>query len=132
MLTNTSTRLTVITLILTLFVSAASAESAARRRARPMAMTATAYCLRGLTSTGGDVRPGIVAADPRVLPMGSRIRIRDSRGGNGAYVVDDQGANVKGRRIDIFMTSCAQAKRFGRQRVMVTVEQIGPSVRSTR
>jgi 3D (Asp-Asp-Asp) domain-containing protein len=64
--------------------------------------------------------------------MGSRIRIRDSRGGNGAYVVDDQGANVKGRRIDIFMTSCAQAKRFGRQRVMVTVEQIGPSVRSTR
>jgi 3D (Asp-Asp-Asp) domain-containing protein len=96
-----------------------------------MTMTATAYCLRGITATGGEVRRGTVAADPRVLPMGSRIRIRGPRV-NGKYVVEDQGAAVKGRRIDIFMPSCNQAKRFGRQPVTVIVEEIGTPVRTTR
>lgn len=132
MLTNTSTRarrlasIAGLALTLTLFVSTASSETRARRPVRRMTMTATAYCLRGITATGVDVRRGIVAADPRVLPMGSRIRVRDSRGANGEYLVEDQGAAVKGRLIDIFMPSCSQAKKFGRQRVMVTVERIGP------
>src|SRR5438128_922232 len=36
---------------------------------------ATAYCLQGRTATGGSVRRGIVAADTRVLPLGTRIQI---------------------------------------------------------
>src|SRR5258705_8518485 len=137
MLTNTSTRarrlasIAGLTLTLTLFVSTASAEGKARRPVRRMTMTATAYCLRGITATGGEVRRGTVAADPRVLPMWSRIRIRGPRV-NGTYVVEDQGAAVKGRRIDIFMPSCNQAKRFGRQPVTVIVEEIGTPVRTTR
>lgn len=87
-------------------------------------MVATAYCLRGLTAAGGEVHHGTVAADPRVLPLGSRIRIHGRRIG-GTYVVEDQGAAVKGRRIDIFMPSCKQARRFGRQRVTVTVAGAG-------
>lgn len=117
--------------LLALFAWTASAEARARRPVRRMTMTATAYCLRGITATGGEVRRGTVAADPRVLPMGSRIRIRGPRV-NGKYVVEDQGAAVKGRRIDIFMPSCNQAKRFGRQPVTVIVEEIGTPVRTTR
>jgi 3D (Asp-Asp-Asp) domain-containing protein len=72
-----------------------------------------------------------VAADPRVLPFGSRIRIR-GRHIRGIYVVEDQGAAMKGRRIDIYMPRCDQAKRFGRQRVTVTIERLGVPVSTTR
>lgn len=96
-----------------------------------MTMTATAYCLRGVTADGGVARRGTVAADPRVLPLGSRIRIRGTTI-RGEYLVADRGAAVKGRRIDIFMPSCAQARRFGRQRVTVTVLHLSPGASATR
>jgi len=53
-----------------------------------MTMTATAYCLRGITATGGEVRRGTVAADSsRAAAMGSRIRHPGPRV-NGKYVVE--------------------------------------------
>lgn len=81
---------------------------------------ATAYCLRGRTATGGSVRRGIVAADRRVLPLGTRIQL--SAGAySGIYTVADTGGAVRGRTIDIWMPSCAEANRFGRRTVMVSV-----------
>ena len=81
---------------------------------------ATAYCLKGRTATGGGVRRGIVAADRRVLPLGTRIQI--SAGAySGTYTVADTGGAVKGRILDIWMPSCAEANRFGRRTVMVSV-----------
>ncbi len=79
--------------------------------------TATAYCLKGRTAMGHGVRRGIIAADPRVLPLGSRINI--SGGYSGTYLVSDTGGGVKGRRLDIWMPSCAEARRFGRRTVAV-------------
>jgi 3D (Asp-Asp-Asp) domain-containing protein len=38
-------------------------------------MSVTAYCVSGTTKSGQQTRPGIVAADPRVLPLGSVIRV---------------------------------------------------------
>ena len=96
-----------------------------------MTMVATAYCLRGRTAAGNEVHRGTVAADPRVLPLGSRILIR-GRHIRGTYVVEDKGAALKGRRIDVYMPGCDQAKRFGRQRVTVTIERSGFPVRTTR
>ena len=115
----------------TLGVSLQAAASTRAKRPRPMTMTATAYCLRGVTADGGEARHGTVAADPRVLPLGSRIRIR-GRQIHGEYLVADRGAAVKGRRIDIFIPRCEQARHFGRQRVTVTVERLGPPVPTTR
>lgn len=81
---------------------------------------ATAYCLRGRTATGGSVRRGIVAADRRVLPLGTRIQI--SAGSySGTYTVADTGGAVRGRILDIWVPSCAEAVRFGRRTVMVSV-----------
>ena len=88
--------------------------------ARPF--IATAYCLKGETGSGSRTRPGIVAADPRVLPTGTRVRVLTARGGR-TYTVEDRG--VKGRHIDIFMPSCHQARRFGRRHVRVRVLRIG-------
>ena len=79
---------------------------------------ATAYCLRGRTASGSRVRNGIIAADPRVLRLGSRVNLgAGSYSGN--YVVADTGGKIKGKRIDIWMASCAEARRFGRRTVTV-------------
>lgn len=83
---------------------------------------ATAYCLRGKTAMGSSVRRGIVAADPRVLPLGSRISI--SAGAySGTYTVADTGGAVKGRKLDIWVPNCSEAMRFGRR--SVTVSRLG-------
>jgi 3D (Asp-Asp-Asp) domain-containing protein len=81
---------------------------------------ATAYCLKGKTAMGHGVRKGIIAADPRVLKLGSRIDV--SGGGySGNYLVSDTGGKIKGKRLDIWMASCAEARRFGRRTVQVSV-----------
>jgi 3D (Asp-Asp-Asp) domain-containing protein len=81
---------------------------------------ATAYCLKGRTASGGGVRRGIVAADTRVLPLGTRINI--SAGAySGTYTVADTGGAVRGRILDIWVPSCAEANKFGRRSIKVAV-----------
>ena len=79
---------------------------------------ATAYCLKGRTATGGSVRRGIIAADPRVLRLGSQVML-GAGSYSGTYTVADTGGAVKGRKIDIWMPSCVEAVRFGNRSVTV-------------
>lgn len=81
--------------------------------------TATAYCLRGRTAMGHSVRKGLIAADPRVLRLGSKVNI-GAGAHSGEYLVSDTGGKIKGRKIDIWMASCAEARRFGRRTISVT------------
>ena len=81
--------------------------------------TATAYCLKGRTAMGHGVRRGIIAADPRVLRLGSRINL-GAGAYSGEYLVSDTGGAVKGKKIDIWMPSCAEARRFGRRTVSIS------------
>ena len=83
--------------------------------------SATAYSIEGTTKSGAQTRTGIVAADPRVLPLGSRIRVREAGAYDGEYVVHDTGPAIKGREIDIYVPNDAEAKRFGRRTVQVEV-----------
>jgi 3D (Asp-Asp-Asp) domain-containing protein len=82
--------------------------------------TATAYCLSGRTALGHGVRRGIIAADPRVLRLGSKVAL-NAGGYTGQYLVSDTGGAVKGRKIDIWVPSCAEARRFGRRTVSVSL-----------
>ena len=86
---------------------------------KAMAFRATAYCLKGKTALGGAVRRGIVAADPRVLPLGSRIQV-DAGSYSGTYTVADTGGAVRGKVLDIWVSTCSEAVRFGRKSVMVS------------
>ena len=83
--------------------------------------TATAYCLKGRTASGGSVRRGVVAADPRVLPLGTRISM-DAGSYSGDYLVADTGGAVRGRKLDIWVASCSEARRFGRKSVKIRVK----------
>jgi rare lipoprotein A len=83
------------------------------------AFTATAYSIAGRTASGRETHRGVVAADPAVLPIGTRIRIAGAGPYSGEYTVADTGRTVHGRSVDIYMTSSAEARRFGRQSVQV-------------
>jgi 3D (Asp-Asp-Asp) domain-containing protein len=86
--------------------------------------TATAYSLSGRTASGASVRRGFIAADHRVLPLGSRVRI-DAGNYSGEYLVADRGSAVRGRLIDIWVPSTHEAMRFGRRPVRLTVLSFG-------
>jgi len=91
-------------------------------RAGTLRMSATAYCEHGRTKSGVHTRDGIVAADPRRLPLGTRLQIiAPGKPYEGTYTVMDTGPRVKGRELDIFMPSCGRAKKFGRRTVQVRV-----------
>jgi 3D (Asp-Asp-Asp) domain-containing protein len=81
---------------------------------------ATAYSLRGRTASGRMVSRGLIAADPRVLPLGSRVRL-EAGGYSGEYLVADTGGLIKGKRIDIWIPSSREAMKFGRRKVKLTV-----------
>jgi 3D (Asp-Asp-Asp) domain-containing protein len=97
---------------------------------------ATAYCVTGITKSGAKVAPGHVAADPKVIPLGSMIYV-DSPLMGGVYQVLDTGDLVKGKIIDIFIPSHDNCIEFGRRAVKVQVLRYGflgyaPSIGSLR
>lgn len=81
---------------------------------------ATAYSLRGKTASGRYVTQGIIAADPRILPLGSRVRL-EAGAWSGEYLVADTGGAIRGRKIDIWTPSTREAMRFGKRKVKLTV-----------
>jgi 3D (Asp-Asp-Asp) domain-containing protein len=87
----------------------------------PLNFKATAYSLRGRTRSGAGVRRGVIAADPRVLPLGTVVQLKAGENYSGVYTVHDTGSAIKGRKIDIWMPSSHEARRFGRQRVKLVV-----------
>lgn len=86
----------------------------------PTSYVATAYSLRGRTASGLPVGKGMIAADPRHLPLGSRVRL-EAGTYSGEYLVADTGTLVRGKRIDIWTPSSREAMRFGRRTVKLTV-----------
>lgn len=90
----------------------------------PTNYVATAYSLRGRTASGRPVAKGLIAADPRHLPLGSRVRL-DAGAYSGDYLVADTGSLVRGKRIDIWTPTSREAMRFGRRTVKLTVLSYG-------
>ena len=82
-----------------------------------MAVTATAYTLRGHTATGAPVGYGIVAVDPNVIPLGTRMTIP----GYGEGVAADTGGAIQGAVIDVWVPTAAAAAAWGRRTVTITL-----------
>ena len=82
------------------------------------AFSASAYCFSGRTAMGHGVRRGLIAADPRVLKLGSRVYV-NAGPWSGTYLVSDTGGAIKGKKIDIWVPSCSEARRFGRRTVQI-------------
>ena len=96
------------------------------RGTRMLLMTATAYdpgprsCGRfasGWTAVGMRAGKGVVAVDPSVIPLGTKLYIE----GYGYAVAGDVGRAIRGRRIDLGFDTYGQAIAFGRRTVRVYV-----------
>ena len=63
-----------------------------------------------------NVRNGIAAADPQLLPIGSVVQIEElGEKYDGIYTVMDTGPKVQGRHVDVYLWSCHEALRVGRR-----------------
>lgn len=81
-------------------------------------MLATAYTHTGnRTATGTMPRVGVVAVDPKVIPLGTRLYID----GYGFARAEDTGGAIKGDKIDLFLDTSEETKRFGRRWVTVYI-----------
>ena len=86
----------------------------------------TGYCKGTTTASGVNVRTGIAASDPGLLPVGSVIQIdKLSDRYNGIYTIMDTGPAVQGRELDIYMWNCNEALALGRRAAAVTVVRLG-------
>jgi 3D (Asp-Asp-Asp) domain-containing protein len=105
--------------------ASAASPLAARRRPTIRYFIATAYSVEGKGVSGKWSHPGSAAADRKVLPLNSRIRVYGAGRYSGDYTVEDTGGKMDGHHIDLYMPSRAEAKKFGRQRVKVVVLKYG-------
>ena len=84
---------------------------------RALTVSATGYALGGRTATGVPTGPGVVAVDPAVIPLGSRITIP----GYGSGIAADTGGAVVGNVIDVWFPTLEEAHAWGRRTVTITV-----------
>jgi 3D (Asp-Asp-Asp) domain-containing protein len=96
-----------------------SKNPSAGRRRRMIATAYTAACdgCSGITVTGVHAGHGIVAVDPRFIPLGTRLYVP----GYGRALAADIGGAIQGRRIDLCFDSMPEARRFGRREIVVYV-----------
>jgi 3D (Asp-Asp-Asp) domain-containing protein len=68
-------------------------------------------------ANGAEVHHGAVAVDPRIIPMGSHLRIP----GYGRGRATDTGSAIRGYRIDVWMSSCFAARMWGARLIRIRV-----------
>jgi 3D (Asp-Asp-Asp) domain-containing protein len=93
---------------------------------RAMVMTATAYYwgpestgkwADGYTATGLKAVKGVIAVDPRVIPLGTRVYVD----GYGYAIAGDVGSAIKGNKIDLCYDTLAEALAWGRRTVTLYI-----------
>ncbi len=90
---------------------------AAEQTTYRLRVDAVAYHLPGRTASGLPVGKGVVAVDPQLIPLGTRLHVP----GYGKAIAADVGVAIKGRIIDVWMPSSAEARKWGRKTVVITV-----------
>ena len=78
---------------------------------------AVAYYLPGKTALGVPVGTGVVAVDPKLIPLGTKLHVP----GYGPGLAADVGYAIKGRVIDLWFPSTAKARNWGRRTVTITI-----------
>lgn len=78
-------------------------------------MEATAYHSGSITALGFIGYEGVVAVDPDIIPLGSRVYIP----GYGEGYAADTGGSIQGHRIDLCMASHQRIYEFGRRNITV-------------
>jgi 3D (Asp-Asp-Asp) domain-containing protein len=102
-------------------VDAPPAAPAATAATAPGTITvsSTGYSIHGRTSTGMQTAAGVVAVDPSVIPLGTRLTIP----GYGTGIAADTGGSVHGNVIDLWFPTLQQARAWGRRTITITIHE---------
>ena len=86
-------------------------------------VTATAYgTLSGITATGKAIDYGMIAVDPNVIPLGTKVYLTGSWGDMGVHSAEDTGGAIKGNKIDVFLGDDYDLlMQFGRRSMRVYI-----------
>lgn len=95
----------------------APVASTPARGERTLTVDAVAYSLPGYTASGLPVGKGVVAVDPSVIPLGTRMFVP----GYGPAIAADVGSAIKGLIIDLWFPTYEQAAAWGRKTVTITI-----------
>lgn len=71
----------------------------------------------GITATGAQAKKGVVAVDPSIVPLGSKVYVP----GYGVAIAADTGGAIKGNRIDVCYETKNEAFSWGVQNVTIYV-----------
>ena len=89
---------------------------------------ATAYIPDGkwgyTTYSGNKARPGVIAVDPKVIPLGTKVYVKTNTPGFGDYgfaIAWDIGGAIKGNKIDLFMESYDLSIQWGLRNVTIYI-----------
>lgn len=77
----------------------------------------------GMSATGVPLQPGIIAVDPKVIPLGSKVYIEalDGSWTYGYALAADTGGAIKGNRVDLLFLTKGECYDFGRRQCRVYV-----------
>jgi peptidoglycan DL-endopeptidase CwlO len=94
-----------------------SPQAPVAQTGKTLTVVATAYTTRGTTATGIPTGYGVVAVDPNVIPLGTRMTIP----GYGEAVAADTGGAIKGLRVDVWVPTAAEAAQWQWRTVTITL-----------
>ena len=80
----------------------------------------------GITASGIRVRPGVVAVDPRVIPLGTKLYVKSMQEGvpdYGIALAADTGGAIKGNKIDLYFETSREVNNWGVRKVKVYILQ---------
>lgn len=103
-------------------VAAPRAAARPPKGGRKLEVVATGYSaqqadLDDRTATGALARRGVIAVDPDVIPLGTRVYVP----GYGYAVAADTGGSIQGNRIDLCFGTVAEALQWGRRSVTIVI-----------
>ena len=106
-----------------------SSRDGTYRYTKVLEVTATAYSAEEhpsnqWTASGKRARVGLIAVDPRVIPLGTRMYITSMDGKSWIYgyaVAADTGGAIKGNKIDLYFNTVRECNNFGRRKAKVYI-----------
>ena len=87
-------------------------------KGKQLKVKATAYCDKGLTYMGTKCRDGVIAVDPKVIPLGTKVYIPQF---GKVFVAEDTGSAIKGNKIDIWFKEYKTCIQWGIKEIDIIV-----------
>lgn len=97
------------------YIKKASTSSDTKKTLR---VKAYAYTGGGYTAMGTKAKYGTLAVDPKVIPYGTKVYIKEL---NKVFTAEDCGGGIKGNKIDIYMSSSADCRNWGVRTITIEI-----------